>query len=1084
VKGKTSEIKFLASIIHESTSLRGKMAILTYQNLTHSSIADRIVIFYEHYQCVILFVFSNYLVFTKRNQVSANIIDVVFPTVFSSSPVNFLDQTKEGTTANVIVCCFGVAFFLFKMMIFCYMLICASRNHQPSKYIQHVWQWIFKLQPRILYYLMAPIYATVAESTFKHLLDLTDSANLALRAMCILMFAGEFTFSLVLQTQFTCILPIKSFLACKNNITQILTLLMKFCNHLGRKVLTFTPMVAVWIVDINSLLLGSLRLYLYFKYLPAYNIDCLFYEMYFLVIVLALNISCVLQVFIGESTIDMNLLVGIWIILSLLLVKLSINHLKRKLLSLMMLRDNKETSSQVLIHKIMVTKYFLRKGVVTEGQVTDYSWESLVKSSLTSDNITTEKEKGDSSQLNNKESRNKLFSLYLEELLARFPKNNFVRLYAAYHFSNKQRLYSKCLITIHKLKQSNSWSIDASLSVLFHGIKDKIWMEAHNKSFLYDVSEYARSTSSLAKARLEILEQLEGQMRFYQEMKEACPSLEKLNKMGLKIIQKKREIEKNRKKFFRVIPEYYLEPMLLYAHYEMVLNHSYERFTEYHERYSKRYQKYAKTFISDHFCKENFYKKNTSFLILSGEKGNQGKVLHCGGNYKEVLGRNITGQYMGATVPTITMTDPKAVFNFILENGENTILNKLQRRHFWNNQDGFMTEVEYFFNISPFISQGLIYYVIFRPSKIFQECILMNKDGGIECFTKGIGEELNLFSLYKLSSNEEKNIGRVCPELQIANEAFNIVGNKSNFNKVISSLEEAKGICANYMGNGKQVLHLARVNPDGRDNLLAEDKFTYRCTRIVPLINNIYGAKEIYLERIIGKASKETLCDVNKKGKAKELNHKITESDDDDLDLPVDKKEAGWINLEKLQTDYVHPTLQSPVSSARHLITARSPRKGTFQTEERAVQKRTATQGSNSFAGVLSQQESVFSLKSEYGNRNRMKKQRAFEQAANTLYHSPRFKVMALLFSVILLAAFAIQLSSNIRIRQGFSEFALDKDIVLFAESRNYYAASLNLVLSFYYGQVAQLFNISDVIPQANAMIFSYYISGAAVPST
>jgi len=343
-KGKTSEIKFLGSIIQENTSLRGRIAILTYQNLTDSALADRVIIFVEHFQSVILFVFSNYGVYKQRSDVTANIIDFIFPIVYSASPASFLTLDKKGTTAIVVYSFVSLLAFIFKMIIFGSIIMAAIRKKAPSKNVHLIWQWIFKLQPRVIYYIMAPILTSVAEGTLKGLLDLNDGINDFLKVLSVLLFTCEFSFALILQTQFTCTLPTKSFLSSKNNMTQILTILQKFANHMIRKILslTFTIQVAIWPANIITILISILRLFLYFKYLPAYDVDCLFYQMYFLVIILCLNIASMLQVLFGGDVIDMNLVIGLWIILSILFLKLSINYLRNRL-AMMVLSDREIT---------------------------------------------------------------------------------------------------------------------------------------------------------------------------------------------------------------------------------------------------------------------------------------------------------------------------------------------------------------------------------------------------------------------------------------------------------------------------------------------------------------------------------------------------------------------------------------------------------------------------------------------------------------------------------------------------------------------------------------------------------------------
>jgi len=618
---------------------------------------------------------------------------------------------------------------------------------------------------------------------------------------------------------------------------------------------------------------------------------------------------------------------------------------------------------------------------------------------------------------------------------------------------------------------------------------------------------------------------MELQEMIYKEMKQPSPLLAKISNLGNKVAKIKLQIEANRKKFFKVMPEYYLEPLLLYAHYYLVLNHSYEKFTQFHALYSNKHQKYAKTFAMDHFCQENFYKRNTSFFILSGEKQTPGKVLYCGGNYHEVFGRNITGQYVGAAVPTVTVMDPRVLFNMILENGEKAVLNRLQKRHFYH-QNGYMTQMEYFFNISPFLSQGLTYYVVFRPAKTFEECILINREGFIESFTRGIGEQLNLYAQVPI---EEKNIEKICPELMLANEAFNIIaqptvnkGNsqtpdainmktkgKSFFVKKgpMMNFDDAQGVCSSYE-DGTQIVHLEKINNE------SYTKFAYRCCKIVPFPNNIYGAKEIYLERIIEKASRETLGDMTRiiddnhhtNGTLPERRRGSIRPLDFNEECPEtyeNEKELGWINFQTLEgnpfkttsPDVISPTLQSPKSSSRnHLLSSRSMKPNLKRRETR-----TFTAGSNpypnfqsivtenekvqeefeSFSNARSREESVFSLKSEFVARSKIKKQKVFEQANLTTYILPKYKFLTCVLFCVMGSVFLLQQILNFSIRNGFDDLDANKEIVLVSESRNYFFSFLNVVICFIYGETTNVFLISDLIPGFNLGLFKVFLHQA-----
>jgi len=378
-KGKTSDLEFLGSMIHDNTSLRGRIAVLTYQNLSHSHIADKIMIFIEHLQSSLLFLISNNRIFTARNTASVNIVTLVYSALSSMNPASYVSLDKEHTEAALITVFISFALLLFRMSIFGYIVMIAWKRKSPSKNIQLIWQWIFKLQPRVLYFGFGAIWSNMVEGTVYQRLDLTQGANTFLKFFSITMFVLEFSFSLALQTQFTCILPNKSFLSSKNNITQILTLLQKFLNQLIRRAFYFAPQALIWAANLIILALSVIRLLCYFYYLPFYKIGCLFYEMYFIVIVFALNIACLLQVIFGDNTIDMNLLIGIWFILSGLLLKISVAYLKNKLEKMALL--NKKGPPEVLIHKVIAAKYFFKEEKSAD-QSRDDGWKYLVKVSL------------------------------------------------------------------------------------------------------------------------------------------------------------------------------------------------------------------------------------------------------------------------------------------------------------------------------------------------------------------------------------------------------------------------------------------------------------------------------------------------------------------------------------------------------------------------------------------------------------------------------------------------------------------------------------------------------------------------------
>lgn len=79
---------------------------------------------------------------------------------------------------------------------------------------------------------------------------------------------------------------------------------------------------------------------------------------------------------------------------------------------------------------------------------------------------------------------------------------------------------------------------------------------------------------------------------------------------------------------------------------------------------------------------------------------------------------------------------------------------------------------------------------------------------------------------------------------------------------------------------------------------------------------------------------------------------------------------------------------------------------------------------------------------------------------------------MILLLFGILAFVFGLQINLTLKIRQGFTDFSLNKEVVLTAESRNYYVATLNTVLGVYYGKATGIFEVNEVLPGVTVSSF------------
>ena len=1048
---RPNESQFLASIIQDKTPLRGRIAIFTLSTEASSKISDKVILFIEYTQCLALFFISNYKVYGEETsrQIQISRIAIAFSRFFT--PANFITINKGVTSLVLCVSYILISAFLFRLGIFCYVTWRAFKKREPSKNFVLAWKWIFWLQVRVVYFMMASIWINFFDAALKDQIQLSDIARSVYLSVCMLMIFAEFIFSLVIQTQFSGITPSNSLLSCKDTKIETLTLIQKASNQIFRRIFTGDPLVGSWIVCLMALFLSVIRLKLFTHYLSPYRIDSLFYQMHFLVMILALNIACLAQVIGHDVSVDMDFVMILWIILSGLFVKIADAYIKNRIVNLF-ISESKNESPEALVHKVIATKYLLKKGRPPIGENLQCSWAHLLLSTISNNLKKSFNLDFDSNalSLNSKKERNRFFAIYLEGLLAKFPKNDFLRLYTAYHYAKRQKYYGLCLKTLGDIKNSTSWKIIVSKSILLHQMKNTIINDNKNQFFPYDLSEYIDCTSMLAQIKLNMREQASFQIKICQEILGDTPNLAQIYTLGHKALSQRNSIETWAKRELPKFPDYFLEPQLVLSQYYFNVNHSHEGHRSCLNFYSKRQQKYEKVFSSGKFCQENLYRDDICTLIFSGEKENEGIVLECLGDTQGIFGRDLKGLHLSMAVPPPTRSSPKLMFKLIHEHSENSMVGKLRNRFFYNTQ-GFMTEVSFYCNVIPYMSQGLTYYVVSKPVKNAKEAILISKDGSIQSFTRYIGNKLDLFTVAKSHSAEEKNIKKICPELDRVNQAFNLVESSmknatpvyEEDEKQIFDFEEAKEICRIYSEEGR---------------ILTIGNLTYKCT-IKPVLHNQNGSKYIMLERQEN-PDDESFEECFKQEQESEDLEEVTESHNE--------KEKGWIDFQRLKTvvktDGNLEFTQPPLSSQRlPLVSTQTNAMMTDQGRDPLFVKESTKKDSSAVSCSEAPQESIFSLKSQGSLAKKIKLEKLFDQAVNLPLNPFIYRFLKVGTYNAALIVIGLLIYVAVLVNSGFNSLESSKEILLIAEMRNRYLVDMNGVLSFFLGQVSGWFTLEEL---------------------
>ena len=95
-------------------------------------------------------------------------------------------------------------------------------------------------------------------------------------------------------------------------------------------------------------------------------------------------------------------------------------------------------------------------------------------------------------------------------------------------------------------------------------------------------------------------------------MNKTNPDLAKMHTKFQKIADYRSYIKRHSKQVLNNIPECFIEPISLCAHYSLILNHTIRTFLKLYKKYDLKLQKYRYKFHAESFCSENAYQKGNS----------------------------------------------------------------------------------------------------------------------------------------------------------------------------------------------------------------------------------------------------------------------------------------------------------------------------------------------------------------------------------------------------------------------------------------------------------------------------------------
>jgi len=829
------------------------------------------------------------------------------------NPTYLLNYESEYNSTKTILFLIFAGLAL-KLLLYVYIFFISATKLQPHPLALKIFQWIFQAQARVIYYFATSFFVRVIivnnqnEDQFSFL-GAGKNADLA---VCLLIIILEFCLSSLLKINFHYVLPSKSLLASKDNFSEIITLSQKFLLQILQIILWKDSEAAHWLFIIVNCIFSAIRDFQFFKVLPLYRIDALLFQGSLLVIISAFHFtSLIQQIIISSQTThlhnvnNLEFTIFVWTVLALLAVIASYVYLNKTIVALVTQQTCQEP--KLLVHKISLFKQLMdnRRLFEESHKVFDqlYLLTTTVNISISNAfGVPQPKE----NKANSKETIKSISVIYLESLFQRFPHHGIIKLYLAFYYAKNDKFYARAVALLNEF-QNQGWSKEALSSYfLLHNIEEKIKAEYKNNSHTIDLHGAIKSFASFDQIKKDILEQSEIQTKVCQELLSDSPDLSLVFDKAQLAASVKRKAEARINSFLHESPDYYMNPLLLFAYYQLVINHSPGDCSKIFEKYHFLTQKYHKYLKSDQLCQRNVYQDNCAFFILSGQKSDFGKILYCNKAVKKVCGADVKWYidskiYHATPLPSLH-TVWENYFKSMAETGMSPFYNQVLRGFIYN-KGGYLKEIDYYLNTHPSITQGYFMMLTMRSPLTKKDFIILRENGEIEGASKKVCKRLGIFITDH--SNQKFHIRMISKELARVNEAFNITKKHS---KSLPELDtkEAQDITTLYLQEGNELIlkSLLKTDEDGFQLHGDDDKFLYHC-KISSLDYETVTLKIIHLEEIKNDHETEIIDLIEENHDvAPPIKHRFEETtisehshEEEENNAGAEEKENGWIDF-------------------------------------------------------------------------------------------------------------------------------------------------------------------------------------------
>lgn len=762
-----------------------KLAVLLSQTQTSSFLPKAIINFIEHAQ---IYFQTLYLTSRFMDDTPLTEFELYKALNYISKFINFSYLFSYQTYKNLVSTILYIVaiLILFKSFLWYYFLIKVMTNKdKASPYLLNCCTWISRLQTRVLYFFFSSFWVRTLSLTIQYSFTITGTSKVGTIILSIIMILWETLLTVHVQSVSFNSLPQRDPFCSRDKSVEIINLVHKVLSQVAQILYLLNREIIIWIIVIGNILVSITRAYIYKVYLPLYNVQALLYNGRLLMALCAFDIITFIRLILYTSK-DKNdsVLLIPWILLTILMIFVYNNYLQKQCVKLIT-DDQFSGPPELMVQKIEIIKQLQkRRGVTNSGSHSVYNFYDLlyrsavrslqqyINPTLNNNLFTTKSEHPEEDLL-------ELEKQYLEDLVRKHPKNEFLKLYLAFFYTKKLKQHKVAMKTLEHLRKNCSFKSLQMSDFIVNKIECLVVGNYKKQDNVINLYEYVNNQLLMSKLKVTMSDQVKLQLNLYKEITSINPNLGQILIWSKKIDKVKKNVEIKIKELLNKVPHFWPSLYLMVVSYYKNLNFDLVEAQRYSKSYITQYPQYQKHFELNTIVPENAYQEKNAFSLFSNSDKLDRTILFCSNSISVVYGGTARG-YIGKKssifrVPYMTNVLQKHIATH-KPVASSLMTQNVMYKGLGYHKDGYLIPIEAHSNIYPYISEGDYNFLLVRRLEPECEYLVVNEYGDILHATKNLSEQLGLHRSKRYNKPPKSiHISELSEKLVRINEAMNLL---------------------------------------------------------------------------------------------------------------------------------------------------------------------------------------------------------------------------------------------------------------------------------------------------------------------